>query len=215
MPRFKRWFHVNQDINFDPEFDRLCRECGAGGIRFFLQAMSILEKTENHWDIHKDFSLNVLARSCGTKPKLILSSYRLLIDMNWISVGVDNDMNQFIFARNYVKYRGNRGHESEMTKHLSSSPPILDLPLLQKKEKNHKNDSQRKCGWPKDFVLTEKMVAYAREQNINSPISEFEHFRNNALAKGYKYLDWERAWQNWCRSPYQHQRTTNQEDRYA
>ncbi|MGV7227728.1 MAG: hypothetical protein ACQ9IQ_03620 [Nitrospirales bacterium] len=141
MPRPKRWFHVSQDINFDPEFERLCRECGLSGVRFFLQVMAILDKTENHWSLQKDFNLNVLARSCGTKPKFILSSYRLLIDMNWISVGVDEELNQFIYAPNYLKYRGNKAHENDMTKQVSCSPPSLPFPFL-KKEKGFEDFSQ-------------------------------------------------------------------------
>jgi hypothetical protein len=91
--------------------------------------MAILDKTDNHWSLPKDFDLNVLARCCGTKPKIILGSYQLLIEMKWISVGVDEDQKQFIFAPNYAKYRGNRVHEKETVKQVSSSPPYLPFPL--------------------------------------------------------------------------------------
>jgi len=129
MPRPKRWFHVSQDINFDPEFECLCKKFGLGGVRFFLQVMAILDKTENHWSLPKDFDLNVLARCCGTKPRTILGSYQLLIDMKWISVGVDENLNQFILAPNYLKYRGNRVHEKEKVKRVSYMPPYLPLPI--------------------------------------------------------------------------------------
>jgi hypothetical protein len=129
MPRPKRWFHVSQDINYDSEFELLCKKFGLGGVRFFLQVMSILDKTDNHWSLHKDFDLNVLARCCGTKPKIILGSYQLLVDMKWISIGVDEDLKQFIFAPNYMKYRGNRVHEKEKVKPGSCSPPYLPFPL--------------------------------------------------------------------------------------
>jgi len=55
------------------------------------------------------------------------------------------------------------------------------------------------------FQLTDKMAAYAIKQGIQHHEEEFEHFYSNALAKGYQYVDWERAWMNWCRSPYQRQ----------
>jgi hypothetical protein len=129
MPRPKRWFHLSQDINSDPEFETLCKNFGLGGVRFFLQVMAILDKTDNHWSLHKGFDLNVLARCCGTKPKKISGSYALLIEMKWISVGVDEDLNEFIFAPNYAKYRGNRVHEKEKVKQVSYSPPYLPLPL--------------------------------------------------------------------------------------
>lgn len=144
MPRPKRWCHISQDINFDPEFERLCKEFGLGGVRFFLQVMSILDKTENHWALHKDFDLNVLARCCGTKPRIILGSYQLLIDMNWISVGVNEGLNQFIYARNYTKYRGNRVHENDMTKQVSCSPPYLPLPLKERDKAKVSNSVQKK-----------------------------------------------------------------------
>lgn len=130
MPRPGRWCHISQDLNHDPEFERLCEEFGLGGVRFFIQAMAILDKTENHWRVPEDFNPSLLARSCGTKTNIILGSVRLLIDMKWISVGVDSEQNHFIFARNYMKYRGNRAHENELTKQGSTSSPFLTFPFL-------------------------------------------------------------------------------------
>lgn len=214
MPRPKRWFHVSQDINTDPEFEEICKKFGVGGVRFFLQVMAILERTENHWSLHKNFDLNVLARSCGTKPKIILGSYQLLIDMKWISVGVDGDLNQFIYARNYMKYRGNRAHEKNMDEGGSCSPPYLDLPLPALEENKNRNpphksdrDGQKpkssKTAWPDNFILSPELRAYAVEAGLKDPEGEFEHFRLKCDANGYRYIDWAKAWMAWCRSPLQ------------
>ncbi|MEC4682364.1 MAG: hypothetical protein VST70_01600, partial [Nitrospirota bacterium] len=60
-----------------------------------------------------------------------------------------------------------------------------------------------KSPWPENFSLTESMREYARGRGILNPSEEFENFRLKSHANAYKYADWEKAWQAWCRSPYQ------------
>jgi Helix-turn-helix domain len=60
-----------------------------------------------------------------------------------------------------------------------------------------------KTTWPADLALTPEMREYAIGHGIANPDLEFEKFHNKALAKGYKNVDWTRAWYNWCTSPYQ------------
>jgi hypothetical protein len=101
----KRWFRVSHDINQDPQFDELCDQFGVAGVRFWLLTLSILNRTGNQWSLHNNqFNLKNLAHSCRTKPKIILSCYQFLIDLKWISVGLDSDLNQIIYAPNYLKY---------------------------------------------------------------------------------------------------------------
>jgi len=203
MPRPKRWFHVSQDINHDPEFEKLCKLFGLGGVRFFMQVMSILDKTGNHWSLHKDFDLNVLARCCGTKPKIILGSYQLLIDMNWISVAVDEGMDMFIYAPNFLKYRGNRVHGKEMPKRGSCSPPSLPFPSLPKdKEKTLKKESKRKTSLPQNFALTsdrqKKALDYWEKHGVAcNVVCEFDAFLAFYTSRGTLNLDWDATWRTW------------------
>jgi len=90
MPRIKRWFAVSDDINSDPEFRRFRTLFGAAGLSFWLETLAMLERTDNHWDLHKDFDLLCLAQKCGTKPKNILGAYQYLVDLGWLRVGVDS-----------------------------------------------------------------------------------------------------------------------------
>jgi len=71
------------------------------------------------------------------------------------------------------------------------------------KEKSLKKDSKRKCVWPKNFKLTTDLRMYALKHKIADPDAEFENFMIKAQAHGYKYVNWDMAWMNWCRSPYQ------------
>jgi len=135
MPRYKRWFHVNQDILDDPEFQALSDTFGAAGIKFFLLIMALLEKTENHFPLNLEINLKHWAARIGSTRKQCASIYQLLIDYQWISVGLTEDQKTFLFARNYMKYRGNQAHENEMTKNVSCSPPLLAFTY---KEKNQK-----------------------------------------------------------------------------
>ncbi len=109
MARYKRYFPVSHDINLDPEFNHLCQTAGVAGVRFFLQILAMLDKTNNHVCLNSWFNVHLLARLCATKPKMILTSYQLLLDMKWITVGLDDDNNQFIYARNYAEYHRSRG----------------------------------------------------------------------------------------------------------
>ena len=76
------------------------------------------------------------------------------------------------------------------------------------KPKPKKKPKKNACAWPDGFVLTDKMAEYARSQRLMDPGGVFESFRVSALAKGYKYVDWESAWQSWCRSHYQDRERT-------
>lgn len=58
---------------------------------------------------------------------------------------------------------------------------------------------------PPDFELSEGNRGYARKQGwAETKIdSEFERFRDHALASGRKQVDWNAAWRKWVTSPYQ------------
>ena len=135
VARPKRWFHMNQDINQDPEFEYFCKKCGLAGVRFFIEAMAILDKTDNHWCLHKNWNMNTLARRCGTQSKQILNSYQTMLELSWIKVATDSEQSMYIYAPNFLKYRGNRVHEHAMTITQSSTPPSLPFPNLTKPKK--------------------------------------------------------------------------------
>lgn len=156
------------------------------------------------------------ARELKLKPTTARNHIKKLEKLGFIDTKVDRQWT-LVTIRNYDDYSG----RLEESGHLSC-PPSENLAKTQRKpiatskelenvenEKNVEKESPplppkgKKRGWPDDFILTETMSTYAKKQGIKNPAGEFEYFQDNALAKGYKYVDWEKAWQNWCRSPYQ------------
>lgn len=52
---------------------------------------------------------------------------------------------------------------------------------------------------------SEANLAYAKSKGLSEQRarSEFDRFRDHAIAKGSKYKNWDAAWRNWVTSPYQ------------
>lgn len=53
--------------------------------------------------------------------------------------------------------------------------------------------------WPVDFLLTEKLTAFAKERGFD-PTDEFEDFRDWAAATDAKYADWGAAFRTRIRN---------------
>ena len=71
------------------------------------------------------------------------------------------------------------------------------------KDINPTNQSRpkRKRQLPKDFELTDELIAYAKTQGINGRVQDvFDHFCDHHRAKGSTMLDWTAAWRTWCRN---------------
>jgi len=173
MPRPKRWFPVSQDILDDAEFKRLCKRFGVAGIRFFLFIMSMLDRTDNHICLHTQFDLGLWAQRIGTTKKQCLNMYQTLLDYCWIKVGVTDDLYMYIYAPNYLKYRGNRAHE----KSVSCSPPFLTL----NRENSSAHHSAVKTPFPGDSL----------EQTIDDILKE-KPWRNEQEEPAF-----ERLWKAW------------------
>jgi len=52
--------------------------------------------------------------------------------------------------------------------------------------------------WPEDFTLTQERAEWARDLGVDAT-REWNKFRDNCLAKGLKYIDWNAAWRTWIR----------------
>ncbi len=111
MPKVRRWFHCSQGLNHDPEFREFAKKFGLAGVRFWIEALSILDRTDNFWDLQKGFDLGWLAGTCETKKHIIQASYQHLIDVNWLRVGIDVNQKLFIYAPKWSEYNKRREHE--------------------------------------------------------------------------------------------------------
>ena len=78
MPKIKRWFKVNQDINGDPKSWELSDRFGISGLRAWLEILSIADRNEGvlpgPW---KDYP-RLLAGRCQSKIQHMLSICRWL-----------------------------------------------------------------------------------------------------------------------------------------
>ncbi|HBP90862.1 MAG TPA: hypothetical protein DD706_24610 [Nitrospiraceae bacterium] len=142
MPSIKRWFHLSQEINRDPEFREYVKKFGLGGLRFWLEALATLDRTDNFWDLHRGFDLGLLAASCQTKTSIIRGSYEHLVNINWLRVGVDQGMKMFIYAPNWAKYNKKREDKGSMSdtlrgdENLHPIPSPIPSPIPKKEEKS-------------------------------------------------------------------------------
>jgi hypothetical protein len=71
--------------------------------------------------------------------------------------------------------------------------------------------AKAKTSWPEGFTLTDDLWRMARAARIRADRVDavFEGFRDAAEARGYRYVDWNAAWRNWVKSPFQdHDRET-------
>jgi hypothetical protein len=114
MPRIKRWFHLSQELNRDPEFREFAKKFGLGGVRFWLEALAILDRTDNFLDLHRGFDLGLLAGLCETKRHIIQGSFEHLRDINWLRVGTDPDQKLFIYAPKWAEYNQRREDKGSM-----------------------------------------------------------------------------------------------------
>lgn len=72
----------------------------------------------------------------------------------------------------------------------------------EKRESPRKRGSPIKRPMPERFCLTPAMAEYAKRKRSWLPekiVEVFEDFVGKALARGYTYADWVRAWESWVR----------------
>jgi hypothetical protein len=89
--------------------------------------------------------------------------------------------------------------------------PLVITPLPPTPVSKPKRVSRLLQALPTDFALTEsdKQHAFDNGWSPDKLTSELARFRDNATAKGIKYVDWHAAWRNWVTSPYQKPETVN------
>lgn len=58
----------------------------------------------------------------------------------------------------------------------------------------------RKTRIPDDFSLTDERAEYAKAQGCSDPSDTFNRFKLHHSSKGTLMLDWDKAWQYWCRN---------------
>lgn len=116
MPRIKRWFPVNHDINRDPEMWDLCDKFGEKALRCWLEILSIADRNEG--DIPG--TLNSISTAVGwaircksTKTLRILNG---IMTLGWVRI--DDGLK----VTNYAKYHKTREPQKILLGSLPSEP---------------------------------------------------------------------------------------------
>jgi hypothetical protein len=116
MPRIKRWFPVNHDINRDPELWDLCDKFGEKALRCWLEILSIADRNEG--DVPG--TLNSISTAVGwaircktTKTLRILNE---IMTLGWLRV--DDGLK----VTNYAKYHKTREPQKIPLASLPSEP---------------------------------------------------------------------------------------------
>jgi len=89
----------------------------------------------------------------------------------------------------------------------STPLPVLGGETVKKQKRCTSTRSQgRKTPIPTGFSVSDSVREWAREKGFDRLDQHLEHFTDLAIAKGYSYADWDRAFQNairanWARLP--------------
>ncbi len=176
MPRIRRWFHCSQELNHDPEFRVYAKKFGLAGVRFWIEVLAILDRTDNFWDLHKGFDLGLLAGTCETKKHIIQKSYEYLMEQRWLRVGIDNNQKLFIYAPKWMKY--NQKREDKGT--------VMDT------TKEHEGTHPTPSPTPPPTPSPEKEIHKEKGSNLNcseDDLKAFEEFWEHYPERNGKRLD--------------------------
>jgi hypothetical protein len=62
---------------------------------------------------------------------------------------------------------------------------------------NITNGKKRPTPLPPDFKFSPELKDWALSKGCKEPFAEFERFTSKAVSKGWTYIDWPKAYQNW------------------
>ena len=85
MPRFKRYCPLALDINDDPETWELTDRFGDRALRVWIEALAILEKTENRWKLTPE-GIGAVARKVRVSPKTAERVLTWALTKGWLTV---------------------------------------------------------------------------------------------------------------------------------
>jgi hypothetical protein len=118
-------------------------------------------------------------------------------------------LNRRLRTNERVKRHRNAVTNAAVTGHpvsVFSSPDLLpgisgasEARLTVARRKRAPRASSPLVSWPDDFKLTDERREVARAFGLD-PATEWNNFKDSALAHARKYADWNAAWRKWCRS---------------
>ena len=86
MPVPKRYFHVSQELNHDPELWEFTAEFGDRALRTWMQILVYLDRSANQWRTSGDW-LATLSRTVRQSVANVSRQIRWLSEKGWLTVG--------------------------------------------------------------------------------------------------------------------------------
>ncbi len=168
-----------------------------------LGVLVFLLSKPNNWRISRAHLINELRSAGKDKVTRILKE---LADTGY-------------YVRRRVQVAGGRIEWENVIRECADSPlpdfpataepataqPSVDNPPLVKTERINTDltSTEKKRGphsIPKDFMLTDKDIAFAQKHGISVWMEELDKFTDYYKARGTRWQDWHAVWRTWCRN---------------
>ena len=152
------------------------------------------------------FTERELSEFFGVDRQRIRTCLKKLKEQPFINP-VTNPKFTIVSVINYDTYQSELSNTNPKINHqLTTSKPAPNPKhdsIIIKEIKNKEKDMfARRRQLPPDFILSEKLIQFAKEHGINgNRINDvFEHFKDHHQSKGTTMLDWNKAFMNWVRN---------------
>lgn len=168
MPRIKRWFPVNHDINHSPTVRMLVAKYGAAGLRIWLEMLSISDRAGPFIDCTSEGAIRRLSSAAETRFKVVSKVVDTLFNVD--SIRIHDRINHVTEIVNYADYHRTEERKPCPTDHTDHTDhtkihknesytrpkPLLDLAELPEWLDAETWDAYRKhrAGMPKKNHLT-------------------------------------------------------------
>lgn len=133
MPIPKRYFHISQEINYDPELWTFTQEFGDRSLRTWLQILSYLDRSQNRWRVSGDW-VATLSRTVRQSSASVSRQVGWLLANRWLVSGEQSAANPgtVYSSPNWSKYNRSQEHKrSGVTPDMGAvDDPLLSYPIL-------------------------------------------------------------------------------------
>ena len=170
----------------------------------YLKGHGLVHLERGEWA----FTQRELAEFLCVGRQQIRDNIELLIGMNFLTQDTTQSRTQHITKVNIINYDTYQSEEPNLnpTKNPTKNPTPtqLDNPTIYTKNKRIKEKDMvaRRRQIPPDFILSEKLLQFAKEHGINgNRINDvLEHFKEHHQSRGTTMLDWDKAFMTWVRN---------------
>lgn len=202
MPRIKRWFPVNHNINRDPEVWAMRHELGEKSLSIWLEFLSIADQNDGEIPGELEPLLRSVSGTCQSSVVKVRAVYHFSVVKVWLK------REPTLHVVKYWDYHRHKELKPPLLGSLPSEPSELSEPSEPKK--NPKKDSSKRgsprsrktnpqTGYPDDFKITEGLRSWCLTESVTDPETYLEPFRDYHIAKGSRFADWPAAFRNWIR----------------